>query len=73
MPRVRALEKNGHTYESEGSVYFKIATLPQYGRLARLDHDGLKAGARVDAEARLAQVTRELQAAAGEVAQLVAP
>jgi cysteinyl-tRNA synthetase len=47
---VRSLQKNGHTYESDGSVYFKIATLPQYGRLARLDHDGLKAGARVDAD-----------------------
>jgi cysteinyl-tRNA synthetase len=47
---VRSLEKNGHTYESDGSVYFKIATLPQYGRLARLDHDGLKAGARVDSD-----------------------
>jgi len=47
---VRALEANGHTYESEGSVYFKISTLPQYGRLARLDHDGLKAGARVDSD-----------------------
>ena len=47
---VRALDKNGHTYESDGSVYFKIATLPQYGRLARLDHDGLKAGARVDSD-----------------------
>ena len=47
---VRTLGKNGHTYESDGSVYFKIATLPQYGRLARLDHDGLKAGARVDAD-----------------------
>ena len=47
---VRTLEKNGHTYESDGSVYFKISTLPQYGRLARLDHDGLKAGARVDSD-----------------------
>jgi cysteinyl-tRNA synthetase len=47
---VRALEKNGHTYESDGSVYFKIASLPQYGRLARLDHDGLKAGARIDSD-----------------------
>ena len=47
---VRDLEARGHTYESEGSVYFKIATLPQYGRLARLDHDGLKAGARVDSD-----------------------
>jgi len=47
---VRTLDKNGHTYESDGSVYFKISTLPQYGRLARLDHDGLKAGARVDSD-----------------------
>jgi cysteinyl-tRNA synthetase len=47
---VQSLEANGHTYESEGSIYFKISTLPQYGRLARLDHEGLKAGARVDAD-----------------------
>jgi cysteinyl-tRNA synthetase len=47
---VRDLETNGHTYNSDGSVYFKISTLPQYGRLARLDHDGLKAGARVDTD-----------------------
>src|SRR5688572_10622382 len=47
---VRSLEANGHTYQSDGSVYFKISTLPQYGRLARLDHDGLKAGARVDSD-----------------------
>jgi cysteinyl-tRNA synthetase len=47
---VRALEKNGHTYRSDGSLYFKISTLPQYGRLARLDHEGLKAGARVDSD-----------------------
>jgi cysteinyl-tRNA synthetase len=47
---VRSLEANGHTYVSEGSVYFKISTLPQYGRLARLDHDGLKSGARIDSD-----------------------
>jgi cysteinyl-tRNA synthetase len=47
---VQALGAHGHTYESEGSVYFKIATLPQYGQLARLDHEGLKAGARVDSD-----------------------
>jgi len=47
---VRALEANGHTYQSDGSIYFKISTLPQYGRLARLDHDGLKSGARVDSD-----------------------
>jgi cysteinyl-tRNA synthetase len=47
---VSALDSSGHTYRSEGSVYFKIATLPTYGRLARLDHDGMKPGARVDAD-----------------------
>ena len=47
---IRALEANGHTYRSDGSVYFRIATLPGYGKLARLDHDGMQAGARVDAD-----------------------
>jgi cysteinyl-tRNA synthetase len=47
---VRALEKNGHTYRSDGSIYFKISTLPDYGKLAHLDHDGMKPGARVDTD-----------------------
>jgi cysteinyl-tRNA synthetase len=47
---VLALERNGHTYRSDGSVYFKISTQPEYGKLARLDHDGMKAGARVDVD-----------------------
>ena len=47
---IQALERNGHTYTRDGSVYFKIASLPTYGRLARLDHDGLHAGARVDVD-----------------------
>ena len=47
---VQALEANGHTYRSDGSVYFKIATLPDYGKLARLDHAGIKPGARIDTD-----------------------
>jgi cysteinyl-tRNA synthetase len=47
---IHALERNGHTYNRDGSVYFKITSLPSYGRLARLDHDGLHAGARVDVD-----------------------
>jgi len=47
---VLALERNGHTYRSDGSVYFKISSLPEYGKLARLDHAGMKAGARVDVD-----------------------
>src|SRR5437763_16228169 len=34
---IGALDEKGHTYRSDGSVYFKIATLPTYGHLARLD------------------------------------
>jgi len=47
---IRALEANGHTYATDGSIYFKISTFPEYGRLARLDHTGIKAGARVDSD-----------------------
>jgi cysteinyl-tRNA synthetase len=47
---IRALDKNGHTYVSDGSIYFKISTLPDYGKLAHLDHDGMKDGARVDSD-----------------------
>ena len=47
---IQALEANGHTYRSDGSIYFKIATLPDYGKLARLDHEGIKPGARIDAD-----------------------
>ncbi|HEX6322634.1 MAG TPA: cysteine--tRNA ligase, partial [Vicinamibacterales bacterium] len=47
---ILALGRNGHTYESEGSTYFRIATLPDYGKLARLDVQGMEAGARVDSD-----------------------
>jgi len=47
---IAQLKARGHTYDSEGSVYFRIATLPEYGKLARLDHEGIKAGARVDSD-----------------------
>jgi cysteinyl-tRNA synthetase len=47
---IQALEQNGHTYTTDGSIYFKISTFPNYGKLARLDHTGIKAGARVDSD-----------------------
>jgi cysteinyl-tRNA synthetase len=47
---IAALTKNGHTYVSDGSIYFKISTMPDYGKLARLDFEGMKPGARVDAD-----------------------
>jgi cysteinyl-tRNA synthetase len=47
---IHALEQNGHTYSTDGSIYFKISTFPDYGKLARLDHAGIKSGARVDSD-----------------------
>jgi cysteinyl-tRNA synthetase len=47
---IAALGRNGHTYVSDGSIYFKISTMPDYGKLAHLDHDGMQAGARIDAD-----------------------
>ena len=47
---IGALTKNGHTYESDGSIYFKISTLPGYGKLAHLAPEAMKPGARVAAD-----------------------
>ena len=47
---ILALEANGHTYRSDGSIYFKISTLPDYGKLAQLDHEGIQPGARIDSD-----------------------
>src|SRR4051812_3082565 len=47
---IQALERNGHTYSSDGSIYYKIATFADYGKLAHLDHSGIKSGARIDSD-----------------------
>ena len=47
---VAALGRHGHTYTRDGSTYFKISTLPDYGKLARLDHEGMKSGVSVDVD-----------------------
>jgi cysteinyl-tRNA synthetase len=47
---IAALHRKGHTYVSDGSIYFKISTMPDYGKLAHLDHAGMKSGARVDTD-----------------------
>ena len=45
---IAQMRERGHTYESEGSTYFRIASFPEYGKLSRIDTQGMKAGARVD-------------------------
>ena len=47
---VEALEAKGLAYAREGSVYYRIAGLPQYGCLAHLDREGMKAGVSVDSD-----------------------
>ncbi len=47
---IERLEQTGHTYRSEGSVYFKLSTFPEYGKLSHTDFGGIKAGARVDTD-----------------------
>jgi cysteinyl-tRNA synthetase len=56
---IQQLEARGHTYRSDGSIYFRIASLPEYGKLARLDHEGMQAGARVDADSYEKQDARD--------------
>ncbi len=44
---VKALEEKGYTYTIADGVYFDTSKLEDYGKLARLDIEGLQFGARV--------------------------
>ena len=44
---IRRLAERGHTYEAEGSVYFRIATFPGYGKLSGIDLDQMRRSERV--------------------------
>ncbi len=44
---IKKLEKNGLTYFKEGNVYFDTTKFPDYGKMANLKLDELKAGARI--------------------------
>src|SRR5262249_721480 len=47
---ISALAQNGRTYTKAGSIYVRISSMPEYGKLAHLDHEGMKDGARVDTD-----------------------
>jgi len=48
---VETLLERGHAYRTEdGSIFFRIASWPTYGRLARLDPDAMRVGERVAAD-----------------------
>ncbi len=44
---IKRIEANGYTYFSEGNLYFDISRFPAYGKLALLDQQTLRAGARI--------------------------
>jgi cysteinyl-tRNA synthetase len=45
---IQRLTEKGFTYVSEGSIYFRIANFPAYGKLSKIDVTGMQTGARVD-------------------------
>jgi cysteinyl-tRNA synthetase len=47
---IRSLTERGMTYESDGSIYYRIAKFPEYGKLSHNDFGGMIAGARVDVD-----------------------
>ncbi|MEK9147639.1 MAG: cysteine--tRNA ligase [Patescibacteria group bacterium] len=44
---IKILEKKGFTYKISDGIYFDTSRMPDYGKLANLDKQDLKAGARV--------------------------
>ncbi len=50
---VEDLESKGYTYRTKDGIYFNSRKLNSYGHLARLNIDGLQAGARVELGERL--------------------
>ena len=47
---IERLEAKGMTYRSDGSIYYRIAKFPDYGKLSKIDLSGIQAGARVEVD-----------------------
>ena len=49
---IATLLENGHAYESEGSIYYRITAFPEYGKLSKINFSGNIAGGseRVDTD-----------------------
>ncbi|HXA67333.1 MAG TPA: cysteine--tRNA ligase [Bryobacteraceae bacterium] len=47
---IQELSSRGFTYQSDGSVYYRISKFPGYGKLSHNDFSGIRAGARVDVD-----------------------
>ncbi|MCP2520055.1 cysteine--tRNA ligase [Candidatus Aminicenantes bacterium AC-335-B20] len=47
---IKGLLEKGHAYEKDGSIYFKISSFPNYGRLSKIKIEDLKSTGRVDTD-----------------------
>ncbi|HEX8170852.1 MAG TPA: cysteine--tRNA ligase [Thermoanaerobaculia bacterium] len=47
---VQQLAARGHTYEADGSTYFRVSTLPSYGRLSRVEIDASSDYSRIESD-----------------------
>jgi len=47
---IERLTDKSLTYRSDGSIYYRIAKFPGYGKLSKIDLSGIQAGARVDVD-----------------------
>jgi cysteinyl-tRNA synthetase len=49
---IETLLENGHAYESDGSIYYRISAFPEYGKLSKINFAGNVSGAsgRVDTD-----------------------
>jgi cysteinyl-tRNA synthetase len=45
---IQCIENRGYTYRTSDGIYFDTTRLSNYGHMARLDIEGLQAGARID-------------------------
>jgi cysteinyl-tRNA synthetase len=45
---IQRLQEKTYTYTGDGSIYYRIAKFPSYGKLSKIDVSGIQAGARVD-------------------------
>ena len=45
---IKQLRERGHTYEDKGSIYFRLSSYPNYGRLTNIDASQMVSSGRVD-------------------------
>jgi cysteinyl-tRNA synthetase len=46
---VQGLIEKGYAYEAQGSVYFRVRNVPDYGKLSHRNLDSMRSGARIEA------------------------